>query len=409
MKLGKFFLAIVLSLFFVSTSEAAAIRGVLGVQASESPQLGCGDDYSYDVDGTVTLSTGHNAGWLLFLDEDRDRLYAITEGPRSGNSNVDFRLALVRMSDLTELSTVSIGSVGEFLTSGVEAGTVRPSDGRLFIVFVHRLTGSGNACFDSERCINLHAFDGITLATNTDYTSEQSREMQSVAYSSSDDQVYVIHNQDDTNARLRRIDADTFVMAAYDQIIHASSVSATHMIESDDFLYFQNNTTGNLERIAVDGSSVTTLDILFDNNNIASFYHAEDVDSQSFIVVEDDNDTTAITEIVLVNESAFTINSRIDYVAATHEGKIQSHGLYDSRNQTIHSLRVPSSDSDFSIQRVSIPPTMATQNTMARSAFQNSSQTGVVKFSPLFNAIYSIDLSSPAIISKIGVCTEVFD
>jgi len=408
MRLGLFFLAIawMFSLFFVSASESATVRTVLGTQAEVPPVVDCADGFTYTVDATVTLGTGHNNGFLLFLDEDRDRLYALTEGPASGSSNIDFRLALVQMSDLTVLSTVIIGDVGEFLDEGLEAGSVRASDGRLYIVFRHTLAGDGNGCFDSERCLNLHVFDGITLITNTDYTTEQSREMSSVVHVASDNNVYVVHNQADSNIRLRRIGGDSFTLDSdYDEIIHPSSAGITHMIESNDILYFQRGDTDILERITVGGDTVTTLDPLLDSNNIAAFYHAEDVDGNDFIVVEDDDDTTAVTEIVLVNESAFTINSRIDYTASIHEGKIASHGLFDSVNQTIHSLRVPSSDTDRSIQRVSIPPTMVLENSMVRSDFQNSSRSGVVKFSPIFNSIYSIDRSSPAIISKIGVCT----
>jgi hypothetical protein len=403
MRLGKFFLAIVLSLFFVSTS-GAAIRGILGAQVSQSPVDDCAGGFTYSVDDTLTLPTGHNRGYMLFLDEDRDRLYAFTEGDAGGG---DKRLALVQMSDLTVLDTVVIDDVDEFRLDGTENGSIRESDGRVYIVWQHDGAGVANGCFASNRCLNMHVFDGTTI-TDIDFTGLASGEMDSAVYTTSGNFVYVLHDeQGNSNRVLRRIGGDSFALdGAYNETIHPLAAGQSHIHEFNGFFYFSRNDTDVISRIAVGGTTVTTLDPLFDSNTIGSIYSATDVDGNDFIVAEDDDTVTAITEIVLIDEATFTINSRLDFIAGNHQGKIKADGLYDSFNQTIHSLRnVAPAAGRRSIQRVTLPPPMTLANFEEEVDYSSSHQDGNAKFSTRFNAIFSMDLDSPAEIVRIGVCT----
>lgn len=401
MNMKKILLTMALSLFLVS-SAWGAVRFVWNLQAS-SPTLYCQAGFTYGVEEQLTLPTDHDRGFLLALDDVNNRLYAVT----GGAAGAQFRLAVVSLDALELVDTVDIGDASEFQLEGVVAGGTRESDGRLYIVFRHVGAGSANACFGSERCLNLHVFDGTTLITNTDYTSQESREMESAIVTEAGDFVYIVHNKDDSDARLERINADTFVFdTGYDEIIHPSSVTSTDIVESDDRFYFSRDDTDLLERITIGGSGITTMDPLPDSSNdIASFYHAEDA-AGTYIVVESDDDISSTAELVLVNEEAFTINRNIEFVPGQHQGKIFGDGIFDSNSITIHSLRnVAAASGRRSIQRVLFTSPLTLENFMLETDLSSSRRSGNAKFSALLNAIYVVDLGSPAVVTKVGLCT----
>jgi len=391
----------VLSLFMVS-SAWGVVRSIWGLQA-ESPTLYCEGGFTYTVEEQLTLPTNHNRGFLLALDGVNNRLYVVT----GGAAGAQFRLATVSMDDLTLLDTVDIGGANEFQLEGVVVGGTRESDGQLYIVFRHTGAGVGNGCFGAERCLNLHVFDGTTLITNTDYTTQRSREMQSAIVTEAGDFVYIVHNQDDSNARLRRINADTFALdTGYDEIVHPSSVAATNIVESDDRFYFSRADTDLLERMTIGGSGITTMDPLPDSpNNIASFYHAEDAAS-TYIVVESDDDISSTAELVLVLEEAFTIDRGFSFTPGQHQGKIFGDGIYDSNSITIHSLRnVLAAAGRRSIQRILFTNPLTSENFLLETSLSSSRRSGNAKFSPLLNAFYVVDLGDPAVVTKVGICT----